>query len=325
MQQKNGSLLPHLALLAMIAIWGGSYAVAKAAMDHVSPFALVALRFWIALVCLVPFLGRTARRDLASTAKHGLLAGLVLAIGYLLQFFGMNETSASTGGFLAGLIVLLVAVGGALWFGTPFGWRAGTGLALGLAGLVMVSWQGEVTDGPRDTVRGIVLQIAASTSYAMHILLLTRHGRGKPAIAYCTWQLVLVAIAATVTSAIDGRFAAGTNPTVTWTPALLALVGYLGVLATALGIAVQSKVQHRIPSSHAALLFALQPLFAAVIAWAFLGDRMGSLQIAGGATIVVGVILASLERGNREGPSEAAPQGSATSPDAAPVGSASRR
>ena len=319
MQQKNGSLTPHLALLAMIAIWGGSYAVAKAAMGHLSPFAVVALRFWIALLCLAPFLGRTARVDLAVSAKHGLLAGTVLAIGYLLQFFGMNETSASTGGFLAGLIVLLVAVGGALWFKAPFGWRAGTGLAFGLVGLVMVSWQGEATDGPRDTVRGIVLQIAASTSYAMHILLLTRHGRGKPAIAYCTWQLVVVAIAATVTTAIDGRFAAVANESVTWTPALLGQIGYLGVLATAVGIAVQSKVQHRIPSSHAALLFALQPLFAAVIAWACLGDRMAAPQIAGGATIILGVILASLERANGDS------SGETTANDATMAGDAVRR
>lgn len=319
MQQKNGSLTPHLALLAMIAIWGGSYAVAKAAMDALSPFAIVALRFWIALLCLAPFLGRTARVDLAVSAKHGLLAGFVLAIGYLLQFFGMNETSASTGGFLAGLIVLLVAVGGAMWFGTPFGWRAGTGLALGLVGLVMVSWQGEATDGPRDTVRGIVLQIAASTSYAMHILLLTRNGRGKPAIAYCTWQLVVVAVAATITAAIDGRFARNAGEAVAWTPALVAQIAYLGVLATALGIAVQSKVQHRIPSSHAALLFALQPLFAAVIAWAFLGDRMAAPQIAGGATIIVGVILASFERSNDENENAppSAPRATANEPASA--------
>ena len=296
MQQKNGSLVPHLLLLAMIAIWGGSYAVVKAALDTLSPYAVIALRFWIAVACLVPFLGRTAARDLAASRRHGLLAGLALVVGYLLQTVGMNETSASTGGFLAGIIVLLVAVGGALWFGAPFGWRAGTGLVLGLIGLVLLCWQTDPGNGVHDTPRGIVLQIVASTSYALHILLLTRHGRGKPAIAYCTWQVVCVAVAATLAAAIDGRFGKVAGEPIQWTPSVLFLIGYLGFLATALGIAVQSKVQHRIPATHAALLFALQPLFAALIAWVFLADRMQAPQIAGGITIVLGVIVASFER-----------------------------
>jgi len=284
----------------MIAIWGGSYAAAKAALDSLSPYALVALRFWIGLACLVPFLGRNARADLAASRAHGLLAGGVLAAGYLLQFVGMNETSASTGGFIAGLIVLLVAVGGAFWFRTPLGPRAAVGLSAGLAGMVMLCWPkdaaGVGAGAAQDTVRGISLQIASTVSYAMHILLLTRHGRGKPAMAYCTWQLALVSVAATVAAVVDGRFAKMPGTAVEWTLPLLFQVGYLGFLATALGIAVQSKVQHRIPSTHAALLFATQPLFAALIAWATLGDRMERLQLVGGVTIVAGVVLTSLDR-----------------------------
>ncbi len=284
----------------MIAIWGGSYAAAKAALDSLSPYALVAVRFWIALLCLVPFLGQNARADLAASRRHGLLAGGVLSAGYLLQFVGMNETSASTGGFIAGLIVLLVAVGGAFWFRTPLGPRAAVGLTAGLAGMVMLCWpkdaDGAAPNAVHDTARGIALQVGSTVSYAMHILFLTRHGRGKPAMAYCTWQLALVSVAATVAAAIDGRFAKVPGTTVEWTLPLLFQVGYLGFLATALGIAVQSKVQHRIPSTHAALLFATQPLFAAVIAWATLGDRMERLQLVGGVTIVAGVVLTSLDR-----------------------------
>ncbi len=60
---------------------------------------------------------------------------------------------------------------------------------------------------------------------------------------------------------------------------------------------MQSKVQHRIPSTQAALLFATQPLFAALIAWSCLGDRMAGLHLIGGVTIVAGVVLTSLDRG----------------------------
>lgn len=298
MPAPNGpSLAPHALLLAMIVIWGGSYAVVKASLESLSPFAVIAVRFWIALACLLPFLGRTALADLRACRRHGLLAGVALAIGYMLQTVGMNETSASTGGFLAGVLVLLVAVGGSLWFRAPFGPRAIVGLVLGLAGIVMLCWKADAEGGATaDTPRGIVLQIGSMASYAMHVLLLSRHGNGKPAFAYCTWQLAVVAVAATIAVGVDGRFAVIPDTVPLWTPSLLLLLAYLGFLATALGIAVQTKVQHRIPAVHVALLFALQPLFAAVIAWATLGDRMGTLQVAGGAVIVLGVVLTSFDR-----------------------------
>ena len=50
---------------------------------------------------------------------------------------------------------------------------------------------------------------------------------------------------------------------------------------------------------HVALLFALQPVFAAVGGYALRGDRMGALQLGGGAITVLAVVLTSLERPRR--------------------------
>lgn len=295
--KPSGRFLPHLQLTAMIAIWGGSYSVVKQALGTWSPFAIVAIRFWLALVCLAPFLGRGAAAGLRQARGPGLMAGAALATGYLLQTAGMRETSASMGGFLAGLIVLLVAVGGCVFFGARFGVRSTFGLLLGLAGMAMLCWHsGGDGNGVQDTTRGILLQVASSISYAAHVLLLSRYGRELPALPFCTWQLAVVAVAATVAVGVDGHvFADGV--TAIADPGLQAwLIGYLGVLATALGIAVQSRVQHRIAPTPLAMLFALQPLFAALVGWLALGDRMAPLQWAGGAALIVGLVATSLER-----------------------------
>ncbi|MEO6595016.1 MAG: DMT family transporter [Planctomycetota bacterium] len=290
------SYVPHLILLGLITIWGGSYAVVKASLDSLSPFALVALRFWIGLLCLLPFLGRHAMADLRRTAHAGLLTGLALGIGYMLQTLGIRETSASMGGFLAGLIVLFVALGGFLIYRTKFGARSVGGLLLGLLGMVLLCWPGGEPGDRVDTPRGILLQIGSSTSFAGHILLLSHYGRGAPALAYCSWQLLFVSVVATVAALVEGNFAAAHVAHLEWTPTLLALIAYLGVLATGFSIAVQSKVQHRIPPLHLALLFATQPLWAALAGWATLGDRLGAMQLAGGAVIVVAVLVTSLDR-----------------------------
>jgi drug/metabolite transporter (DMT)-like permease len=247
--------------------------------------------------CLLPFLRGAVLADLRTTARPGLVCGAVLSLGYLLQSVGMNETSASMGGFLAGLIVLIVAVGGFVFFHARFGPMSIVGLLLGVAGLLLLCWRGEDPgSGPHDTMRGILLQVASSTSYAFHILLLSRYGRSLSAVPFCLWQLVVVSIAATIATAIDGKWAAERVVEVAWTPQLIVAIAYLGLLATALGIGVQTSVQHKIPPTHVALLFAMQPLFAALIGWLVLGDRLGGMQLLGGAVIVAGVIVTSLER-----------------------------
>ncbi|MCA8977898.1 MAG: DMT family transporter [Planctomycetes bacterium] len=291
--------VPHAMLTAMIAIWGASYAVVKVALDELPPFAIVALRFWLAVLCLLPFAGRTMAVELGRTWQAGLVTGAALAAGYLLQTMGMTETSASMGGFLAGLIVLLVAVGGWLFLGARFGPRTGAALLIGTVGAVMLCWPaagatGENGVAATDTPRGIALQIGSSTAYAAHVLLLSHFGRRIPILAFCLWQLGLVAAAASLAAWAHGDGTAILDAD--WDPRLLATIAYLGVLATALGIGVQSRIQHRIPPAHVALLFTLQPIFAAVAGHLALGDDMGPLQLAGGVTVVIAVVLSSVDR-----------------------------
>jgi drug/metabolite transporter (DMT)-like permease len=290
---------PHAVMIALILIWSASFAVAKVALDSLSPAGLVATRFWIAVVCVAPFLLGGAVADLRTALVPGLAAGTALALGYLLQMAGMTETSASMGGLLAGLIVPLVAVGGFVFFRARLGPRALLGLASAIAGIALICWpSGDAgsADGRRDTLFGILMQVGSSTSYAGHVLLLSHLGRNTPIAAFAFWQMLVVAIAGTATAACTGGLPATGASAVVWDTHLLLAVGYLGVLASALGVGIQSKVQHRVPPTELALLYALQPLFAALFGWALLADRLGGMQVVGGSLIILGVIVTSLDR-----------------------------
>lgn len=302
------SLVPHLLLLAMLAIWGCSYSGVKIALLRLAPYAVVGSRFWIAVLCLLPFVLRArGGPGLRGTWKPGLVTGLALLCGYLLQTLGMRETTASLGGFLSGLIVLLVAIGGCVFLGDRM--RAGSllGLLLGIGGTVLLCWRSGPDDGT-NTLRGILLQIGSMCSYAGHVLLISRLSPKGGEMAYSFWQLVVVALGATIALALDGNVAAPAQ-VVPHLPAFLlpqpdgslildgvlfGAVAYLGFFATALGIGVQSLVQPKIRPSHVALLFATQPLFAALAGYLVMGDAMGWQQFAGGALIVAGVLTVTL-------------------------------
>ncbi|HEB51631.1 MAG TPA: DMT family transporter [bacterium] len=295
----NGTTwLPHLALTLLIAIWAGSFVVAKVAMATVSPFALVASRFLIGTLCILPLFLRTSTARRRGTLGPGLLAGAVLAVPYFLQMYGVRETTASMGGFVTGLIVLLVALGGHFFFGARIGPKTLLGLALGLSGIVVLCLTGDDTNDPQqhNTVRGILLQVGAAIGFAAHILLLSHFGRKLAVAPFTFWQLAFTgAISTAATLLISGIAADGSSGIAVTTELLLAFF-YLGVLATGVAIAVQANVQHRIPPTHVALLFALQPLFAALAGFLCQGDRLSAGQWAGGGLIVVGVIAAARDR-----------------------------
>ena len=303
------SLAPQFALLAMIAIWGASFAAIKTALDAKVPkFVLIAGRFWLALPCLLPFLPAAGRRaSLAATWRPGVLTGLALLCGYGLQTFGMDETTTSVGGFMTGLIVLLVALGARVVFGERLRAPTLTGLALGCLGLGLLCLGATAGDDGTNTLRGIALQIGSSTSFAAHVLLISRLSPRGHELAFASWQLLVVAVGATLL-ALSGADAAAAA---TDAPAMAASSGgaaywrqpqvwlcllYLGVLATGLGIGVQSRVQPRIRASQVAVLFATQPAFAALAGLALHGDRLGPLEWLGGALIAGGVLVASRGR-----------------------------
>jgi drug/metabolite transporter (DMT)-like permease len=289
--------VPHAVLTVLIAIWSASYAVSKVAQNQLSPSGLVAVRFWLAVLCLLPFLGSHAAADLRQALWPGVAAGLALAAGYLLQMEGLTETSSSTSGLLAGLIVPLVALGGFLFFRAPMRTMSVLGLALAIAGIAAICWPAAVaTGGASDTLYGVVLQVASSISYAGHILLLSRFGRSAPVAAFALLQLVLVAVLGSIMAWATGGLARDPEIGVDWNLQLVLLVAYLGVLATAVGIGVQANVQHQIPTTHLALLFALQPLFAALCGYWLLGELLGAKKLAGGGLVVLGVVITSLDR-----------------------------
>ncbi len=71
-----------------------------------------------------------------------------------------------------------------------------------------------------------------------------------------------------------------------------AAVLYTAVMATVVVLLVQSWAQRSVSANRAAVIFALEPVFAALFAVAFGGESLGTRQLAGGALIVLGMLVA---------------------------------
>jgi drug/metabolite transporter (DMT)-like permease len=276
-----------LALAAVMAIWGSTFAIVRTLVGGgdapVSPLLLVAVRMIVASVLLLGWLA--ARRQLRITAtlwRDGLICAALLGGGFLLQIEGQHRTTASRSGFLTGLVVVFVPLIELLLFRKRPTVPTAGGILLAFAGMVLLSQGGAAGNAQ---LMGDILTVGCSIVFAGHISALGRVAPRHPVL-----PLLFVQLAGTgMMAAIVGPFVERQH--FTGGPRALAAVAYLAILATLLTFGVQTWAQQRLSAIRMALISALEPVFAAIWAAVLIGERLTVLEFSGGALIVAGVVI----------------------------------
>jgi drug/metabolite transporter (DMT)-like permease len=267
-----------VALVVVTAIWGVTFVQVKDAVAIYPVLAFLALRFAIASATLaVPGAARVrslGRRGIAA----GTFAGLLLAAGYVLQTIGLERTSVSSAGFVTGMYVVLTPLLALAVFRIRIGAAAWTGVVLATLGLGMLA--GIHGGSPS----GDLLVLGGAAVYSLQIVLLERFAPLYDALAFTLVEM-LAAFAVLLLAAIP-TLAVPHGATV-WGALLVT-----GIFASALGFLVQTWVQKRASATRTALVFALEPVWAAIFGFALAGDRLGALGFGGCAVIMAGIVLA---------------------------------
>jgi drug/metabolite transporter (DMT)-like permease len=271
--------MPALAALVLVtAVWGVTFVQVKDAVAIYPLFAFLALRFAIASATLaVPGAGRV--RALGRRGAAGaVLAGALLAAGYTLQTLGLQRTSVSSAGFVTGMYVVLTPLFALLLFRIRIGLAAWLGVLLASAGLAMLA--GVDAGSPA----GDLLVLGGSAVYSLQIVLLESYAPRYDAVAF---TLVEMLAAFVVLGAVAIPQLETPHGWTVWGALLVT-----GVFASALGFLVQTWAQQQTSATRTALVFALEPVWAAVFGFALAGDRLGLLAWAGCAVIMAGIVLA---------------------------------
>jgi drug/metabolite transporter (DMT)-like permease len=155
--------------------------------------------------------------------------------------------------------------------------------------MALLSAPSTAEEWSRGSWRGDALVLGCAVAFALHIVGLGHvAGRYHPA-ALTTVQLTAVALLAAVVGGATGAqphdLAAG------W-----AAVAYMGLVATALVFLLQSWAQRHTSPTHTALIFALEPVFAALFSWLAYGEALSGRMAAGGLLIVAGIAVSELGR-----------------------------
>ncbi|MGA2608609.1 MAG: DMT family transporter [Terriglobia bacterium] len=268
-------------LVVVTAIWGCTFVVVKGALADASPLPFLAVRFMLAGLLLLVILGR-GQVDRA-TILPGSILGLFLFAGYLFQTWGLIYTTPSKSAFLTGFSVILVPVIMML-SGFRMGSATLVGGVLGLFGIYLLV----APSGMAAVNRGDMLTLAGALSFAVHIVLVGHYTKKFSFLHLVPVQVLVVGLLSL------GALPFVPHQTLHLTGRLVGAILVTAVLATGVAFSVQNWAQQYTPAAHTALIFALEPVFAALSSWLVIGEHFGGRVLLGSGLILAGMVISEI-------------------------------
>ncbi len=286
----NRKLKADLALMFCSLIWGVTFVVVKDALAYTSVFVFLAIRFTLAAVLMAVLRPDALKRIDREEIFAGMRLAFFMFVGYGFQTTGLRYTTASNSGFVTGASVVLVPILlGVFWGRRLTQWIYGGAFAA-LVGLYYLTVPAE---GLRYLNYGDVLTFVAAGFYAVHIILVGEFMQDHSVTALSLIQVAGCGMMAWVVT--EGGAAIHWQPVhFAWRWELLVAVAICTVFATAVAFTVQLWAQQYTSASHAAILFALEPVFAVITSYLVLHERLTSRARVGAALVVGGILLAEL-------------------------------
>ena len=278
--------MPRLALILTTLIWGATFPATKAALAQIPPFSFMFLRFLLGATLAVGVylaVGGRLRFDRALLRMSGI-ATIFLFLGYVTQTVGLRYTTASNSAFITVLYVVFVPL-----FLRRFQGRTWFAAVLALTGLWFL------VEPSLEMNVGDLWTLACAVAFGAHIACMEAYSRrGEPALFFL-WQMILVTVILGPTILIEGP----TEAQLTLTGILLVGLGVTGGLATG-AFAVHVWAQRLLPAQQVALIFSLEPAFAAWLSWYFLDEQLSAQGWLGSGLILAAVIIGGLTPQNSD-------------------------
>lgn len=270
-----------------VVLWSTGFIGARLTMPDGEPMTVLTLRLAVAALLLAGLAAAIGTRwpTRRRSILHLSVAGLLIHAIYLGGVFAAVRLGLEAGA--AALIVGVQPVVTAAFAGPLLGERVGPrkwlGLALGVAGVVLVVW--EKLAAGLGTAAAVGLCIVSLVSIAFGSLYQKRFCADEPIVTGTVVQYVGSALACGLAALL---LEAGV---IRWSGAFLLGLAWLVVVLSCGAVMLLYWLIRRGAAANVASLFFLVPPCAALIGWALFGERMGAAALAGMALAAVGVAL----------------------------------
>ncbi len=287
MKATSSPLTGNLLMIITAALWGFAFVAQKTGMDYFGPFMFSTIRFTVGATCLVLLLRWFGGNKLnRSGMLMGVVMGVVLTFGSMLQQIGIVDTTAGKSGFITAVYILLVPVF-LSFLGKRLSIQIWPAAFLVLFGLYLLS----IKKGDFGTInRGDYWVLGSSIFWALHILLIEKAVKHHDPLRLSIVQFYVCAVLSLL--------GAYTFEGVVWGDVWQGLQGgfieiaYASIASVAIAYTLQVFAQRSVPSHHAALILSLEAVFAVVGGVWLLGEELTVRMLWGFGLMFAGIILA---------------------------------
>lgn len=284
---RTRTVLADAGLFYAAAIWGSTFFLVKDALAGIDPITMVAYRFLLAGLVLLVFVLATGRRIFQGIGRAVFLS-VILYLLYVPQTVGLRYTTASNSGFITGLFVAFIP----LFLRTIF--KRKPTLMEVVASMVSLIGLWILTGGMSDVNSGDILTLLAAVTYALHVLYSDKYMKAgiDPYTISCQ-QFLLVGLMSLVTVVVVGL------PLEIHTTSAGLTVVFLALFPTLSAFVIQMLAQRITSPLKVSLIFALEPVFAALFAWTLGDEPVVAHRALGGLLIFLALILSGLPSPSR--------------------------
>jgi drug/metabolite transporter (DMT)-like permease len=291
-----------LLFLVLAAVWGTAFMAIKAGLAYLPPVLFAALRYDVAGVVMLGYAAyatdRWRPRGRAEWALVGVGAVFLIAGYHAFLFVGELSTTSAAAAVVVSLSpVLTSAFARAFLPDQRLTVLGVVGLLLGLLGVALLA-RPDPSRLLSGQIQGELLVFGAACSFALGSVLTQTIETDLPIETMEAWSMVGGALLMhAVAVALGERLADAA-----WTPEAMAALGYLALVASALGFLVYFDLLDRLGPVEINLVSYVAPVFAAASGALVLGERVDALTALGFLIIVCGFVLVKREAIRQEWP-----------------------
>lgn len=287
-----------LMLLATM-IWGMGFIAQSEGAKHAPPFFFNAVRFWIGALAICPLAVFRAYKSTGKISfwtdaphdnkqmifKGALIDGVVLFSGMTLQQIGIAYSTPSKAGFLVALSIVFVPLIRS-FLGEKVKFFQWIGVITSMIGVALLTVSEELHINYGD-----ILLIAASAFFALNTIVSGYYNKLVESFKYTLFRFIFAAAFCTVisffTETVNKTMIIGALPSIL----------FAGILSSGIAFSLQSFAQIHLDDLSIALTLSMESVFAAIFAWAIVGDVLSIREILGCAIIFISVIYIQIKEG----------------------------
>ena len=278
-----------LTILAAV-LWGTSFPAIRIGLRYVDALLFVFLRFFVAFIVtlMILLVTRKVKFEVHENKKLLIFLGLSNGVAYLLQYLGMNYTSAAKASLFVNLTAVWVSLFSPKLINEHFGRKKAVGVILGLLGLFLVTTNLNFEILSREQLVGDILVISAGIVWSLFIIYNKKMVMNDKDIFQEIIFILLITLLPMLPFVLFSVNKLFFIPIEGWLS-----ISYTAIFCWVIPYYLWLEGLKHISASNSTILLLTEILVATTIGILFLDEIFTLVMVIGGFLIFIAVVLAS--------------------------------